>query len=304
LPAPEPVARQRQVVVVTGASGTCGREVLARLASQRDRYEVHTVGRQPLAFDGHILHELGKPLPADVLPSRLDAVVHCAALVDERAVGYAIIDANMRMSYNVAQYALAAAAGVFVNLSSIAVYGHQAGESVIDESTPLAPATVYGLSKALCETLCATTIGVAARCTSLRLGYVLGRGMQERTVVSRFAASLAAGKPLRLVNPDETRFPFVDARDVAAVVESLLSTPVPGVFNVVGDAEPTVREVAQELRRFFPCSPEVSEESVDPAKVSAPRIDNRRIKDALGVRFTPVASSLAYAIADIETTVP
>lgn len=270
-------------VLVTGASGLCGAHVADWLAADPDRFVVATTARRPLDRVEYVRHDLRTAIPDDVFPERLDAIVHCAAAVDEHAEGYDIVDDNLRAAVNLLALARARGARTIVNLSSIAVYGSSSAvPGAVAESAPLHPTSAYGLAKLLVESaLSAAGPGIAV--SHLRLSYVLAPEMPERYFLVRIAQRLAAGEPIEVVNADTTRFSFVEVEDVARACAAALEQRADGAFNLAADAQPTPREVIDAIATRHPDSASQRRMVEQPEVRFAPTFDTTRAKALLGV---------------------
>lgn len=252
-----------------------------------------STSRRPLDRGSHVEHDLRESLPLGRI-GPIDALVHCAANVDERSAGFDVIEANARLTYNAVRSALEVGARTIVLLSSTAVYGTPPRAPVVTEESPTEPSTSYGLSKVLSEVL-TSAMGSGARVVVLRLGYVLGTPAPERYFIRKFARAVEAGQTVRLRNADATRLSFVDTDDVAvACVRSILGE-ARGTYNLVGDAHPTVREVLQMVAQSLNAnSPPVTEDE-DPSTAFASVFPNDRAVRDLGLTFTPLAHSIEKA---------
>jgi nucleoside-diphosphate-sugar epimerase len=280
----------RPTVVVTGAGGVTGRQIVAAFESAQAR--VITVARRPLARADHISLDLADPIDEASLGSAV-GIVHCAAVVDEQRQDFGLVEQNLRMTYNVARYARAVGAAWFVNVSSIAVYG-LARPGPLDEDAEPRPETPYGLSKLLGEHLCRALLD-GTNVSSLRLGYVLGRPLPDRYLVRRLSDNFAAGRPVNVWNADLTRLSFVDARDVASSCLELARSGKAGVFNLVGDEWPTLREVATMLRELHGSAVEI-DDAASEERPLAVRIDNGRAKRERVFAPRPLAESLSWVL--------
>jgi nucleoside-diphosphate-sugar epimerase len=270
-------------VLVTGATGLCGAHVAERLAAQPERFAVWTLARRPLDRSSHVRHDLREPVGAGgPLPERLDAIVNCAAAVDERAHGYDVVDDNLRIAFNVAALARDRGVACVANLSSIAVYGAAAPNRPIGEAAPLRPVSSYGLAKLLAETMLSAALpGVAV--SHLRLAYVLAPEMPERYFLVRVARRLAAGEPVEVVNGDTTRMSFIEAADVARACEAALLRGAAGALNLVADDRPTAREVMAAIAAHHPASASRWRDVEQPAERLTQQFDTARAKELLGV---------------------
>jgi nucleoside-diphosphate-sugar epimerase len=210
-------------------------------------------------------------------------VIHCAALVDEGDETHRVVHANVESVKHIARYAVAAEAKVFVNFSSIAVYGNPHSPGFVDESQACDTTTQYGLSKRMGELLCEAAFEGRIRHIDLRLGYVLAPKMPKRAFFLQFAKKMKADQPIRLVNPDRTRFNFIGVVDLPGIVRRIIESSVAGSFNVVGDTHPTLREVFQTVRDRFPDYSGRIQVAEDADRVRDVRFANSKLKLGLGI---------------------
>jgi 2-alkyl-3-oxoalkanoate reductase len=269
-------------VLVTGASGLCGSHVFEHLSTRPDLFAVSTLARRAIDREGHFRHDLRNHIPEDLIPGRLDAVVHCAAVVDEQDESYEVVDANVRATFNLVAFARARGVSTIVNLSSIAVYGAPAEGSRVLEIDPLRPRTAYGVAKVLTETLISCRASEMA-VVHLRLGYVLAAVMPTRSFLVRIGRRLAANEPVEIVNPDSTRLSFIEVADVARACEAALVQATEGTFNLVADDRPTVREVTDAIAHHHPASLSPRQYLQRPGERFSQRFDTTRAKTLMGV---------------------
>lgn len=252
-------------ILVTGAGGNLGRALVPALAAAG-----HTVRR----FDFRALEDAGgESVVGDVrrlddvraAVSGVDAVVHAAALHGIHLSKWTPSDfweINATGTFHVYEAAREAGVGRVVLCSTMGVYGESArppesGWNVVDESLPLRPGDVYGLSKVLCEELGATygrRWGVTT--VALRLGMFVPEGSLERY-------------GFRLL------FGGVDDRDVARAALQALSHDPPGgydAFNIMAatpftaaDREALGRDPRAVLEAHWPgCGALLAARGIDP----------------------------------------
>lgn len=272
---PEP----QRTVLITGAAGLCGASIAAAL-DRRPGVQVLTTSRRALPRPGHVRHDLRSPFPSELVSSAIDAVIHCAAVVDEDTHDYSVVDDNLRMAFNTMSMAQAHGASVLINLSSIAVYGQTPSPPPISEASPLRPVTSYGLAKVLCETMLSTS---ASRVCHLRLAYVLAPTMPARYFIRRVASRIEASQPVEVVNPDSTRFSFIEVADVAGACLAALDRSAEGAYNLAADVRPTARDVIATIATHHPESTTTYSFVERPAERIEASFDTRRIKNLCGV---------------------
>ena len=228
-------------IVVTGAAGFLGGEVVAALLDRgelrgREVSRVVAVDRvAPTAGadDPRVVPVVGDIAEPGMLASVVqaaDVVFHLAAIVS----GQAEVDMDLGARVNVDATRLlldacrhTGTAPVVVFASSVAVYGG-ALPAVVDDATPLWPASTYGTQKAIGELLIADYT---------RKGFVDGRSLRLPTI------SVRPGAPNRAASSFLSgiiREPLAGLPAVCPVVpetEVWLASPDSAVANLVAGAE-------------------------------------------------------------------
>lgn len=143
----------------------------------------------------------------------------------------------------------------FVVASSMSVYGDPGTRDPIDESAPVAPASIYGLTKFDQEAMClmyGKMLGIPT--AALRFWNVYGPGQALHNpytgVLAIFANALLAGRNPTVYEDGLQTRDFVHVEDVAAAVVGMtLDTVASGVFNVATGVPTTIYDVARMLAR-------------------------------------------------------
>ena len=274
-------------VLVTGAGGVLGSEVLARLAA--DGHNIRAHDRMPLPRDLAAL--AGEVVVGDLRDSGqladalggVDAVVHAAALPSPNSAPEPeVFTNNVEASYHVLDAAGRAGVGRVVNISSLSAVGLAwAAREVSPESVPLTEEhqyvgdDVYGLSKYVGEQIAVT----ASR-------------RWQMTVVSLRFPFLGTGARLRRhlafvqADPGGDRgalWGWLDTRDAARAVAAALTRPLGGhvLLNVAAPDTTALIPTAELLRRYHPGT-----RIADPLEGFAAPISTRRSRGLLG--FTPI----------------
>jgi nucleoside-diphosphate-sugar epimerase len=233
-------------VLLTGASGFLG----GYLARGFNGEKLITLGRSPR--DG-IRCDLAVEVPT--LPP-CDLVVHAAgrahSVPHTSSEARAFFDVNATGTAHLLRaLERASRPASFVFISSVAVYGRQAGVA-IDESEPLLAHDPYGESKREAEAMVIDWCAASdVRCAILRLPLVAGAnppgnlGAMIRGIRRGYYFNVAGGKAARSV---------VLASDVAAIVPRAAEEG--GVYNLTDGIHPTFAQlsslIARQLERGTP----------------------------------------------------
>lgn len=234
-------------LLILGAHGFLGRHVHAHLSRQPDL--VVEAGPRSRALD---LSSVASGTWLDLLDrARPDAVVNCAGRTSGDLAE--LTRANVTLVEHLVEAVAACGRPVHVvHLGSAAEYGLHPG--AVDEDAPTRPTSPYGVTK-----LAGTRALLAARApfpvTALRVGNPIGRGQSEGSLPGR--AALEFQRAVQLGLPEVTfgdlsaRRDFIDARDLARAVETVLRhPPAEPVLNVGrGEAVPA-RPLIEELARL------------------------------------------------------
>ena len=238
-------------VLVTGGAGFVGSHVVDRLVE---------TGHQPVIFDlrrspyhnGDIASVRGDLDDLDALCRAMEgchAAIHLAAAADVDAVEKAPLDAersNARGTAHVLEAARRTGVARVIYASTIWVYSDTVA-SVHEEDTPLmAPAHLYTATKLAGEQYCRSYRALyGLESTVLRFGIPYGPRSRPTAVVPAFVRRALAGEPLTLAGDGLQSRRFVYVEDLAdGVVRALAPEAADRVYNLVGDTDVTIREIA------------------------------------------------------------
>lgn len=200
-------------VLITGSSGLIGRALVARLREQGHGVRLLDVNERDESQG-----DIRDGLRVGEAVEGCDGVIHLAALSrvvwgeKQPALCHAV---NVGGVQRVLEAALAAPLRPWVIFaSSREVYG-QPKASLVTETAPLRPVSVYGRTKVEGEAWVERAREAGLRASILRLSNVYGspRDHADR-VVPAFARAALLGTPLRVEGPDHA-FDFTHVEDVA-----------------------------------------------------------------------------------------
>lgn len=251
-------------VLVTGASGYLGRQVMAGLVLLREAGEV----RQIVALDVNPV-EAAQRLPGVVYATRdirepgletllnahgITTVVHLASIVtpgknSDRAFEYSV---DVGGTQRVLDACVAASTAHLIVSSSGAAYGYHADNAAwLSESDPIRGNQVfaYAWHKRLVEEMLAQAriSHPALKQTIFRIGTILGESVRNQ-ITDLFDKPRLIG----IIGADSP-FVFIWDQDVVGAILRAVRTGRDGIYNVAGDGALTLREIAQRMgKRVLP----------------------------------------------------
>jgi UDP-glucose 4-epimerase len=213
-----------------------------------------------------------------------------------RVVFFSVVNKSVRNSYddyleNVAMVrhlveamARHPVAGL-VYFSSADVYGRRPPVP-IDEDSPIAPDTWYGLAKYCGEWMLREPGAVACPVTILRIPGVYGAGPRDPSVIGRMVAGIR-GDGRIVVRGDGTALrDYVHVDDVCRVVDALLARGHAGVLNVATGQSVPVIEVALTVGASLEVSFEIVHEPAERTREFDLVFDTSRLRATLpGFKF-------------------
>lgn len=285
-------------VLITGATGFIGRQVVSRLRAAGFDIRIASRQQQRLAdaVDAVTLPGVDAPDPAFLaLMQDVSHVVHCAALnSDRRASDADYMAANATLTGRLAQAAAAGSGGRFVYLSSIRAVAGPGFSGTIDEATPAVPQDAYGRSKREGEIRMLGAYAAAGRAdaTALRLPPVYGKGMKGNMKALMRLADTALPLPSSALTGVRS---LISADAVADAVLHILttSTPLRPVY-VASDSLPVaMAEIVIAFRQGFGRPPRLFPTSPLPFRLAATLLGKRASWQGLAANQICDASLLA-----------
>lgn len=255
-------------VLVTGAAGALGRQVVATLRSSG--YNVVGTGR--IEGDGiETLWDLTQntgPQP-DCQPQ---VVVHAAAQVGRYSHSLAdatpFYDVNVTGALRVAQWCASKDVSRLIYISGALVYGEW-GERPKTEVDPVHPESAgpYAVSKWCGEQVLSLLVKAGTAVTTLRLSSLFGPGYAQGLIPTLLEKAKTSGK-IQLEPPFDDAFDLLHISDAAHTIECAIEGQRGGLWNVGGGRLCTIEEIARACAAQFDAQVTLSEASAQrPARI-------------------------------------
>jgi len=173
----------------------------------------------------------------------------------------------------------------FVYISTSSTYG-DFQYTPADEKHPLEPKDVYGATKLAADRIAISyfrTYGLPV--SIVRTSSVYGPGDLEKRATKNFVENALQGIPLELQGGGLQRRAFSYVKDVArGIVLAMKSKRSSGeVFNISGEKDNSIREVAETVRTFIPKA-EIKETGARAIDAAKGQLDISKARAMLGYR--------------------
>jgi len=241
-------------VLVTGGAGFIGSHVVDKLIDAGHEPVIFDV--RPSPYHPQVETVIGDMCVLDDMLRGADgceAIAHLAAAADVGEVQQDPIGSerlNARGTVNVLEAARQLEIGRVVYASTIWVYSDVEAAHVDEETALAPPAHLYTATKLAGELYCRSYRELySVESTVLRFGIPYGPRARPAAVIPIFVRKALAGEPLTLAGGGLQTRRFVYVEDLAdGVVAGLAPAAADRTYNLVGDEEVTIREIAERVR--------------------------------------------------------
>ncbi len=262
-------------IVITGAGGFIGSEVIRALLEEEDTQAVclSRQAKEDADTDRVVWRQTDYSAQSLVeVMEGADAVIHLAAVRGTTGT-MADYQINELLTENILLAMGECGIRRMVFASSIAVYSDLA-MMPWTEDMRLSPKTLYGITKAACEHLCfyyAKKYGFT--CAAIRIAQVLGPGEKRRVMTNVFMELAAAGRQLHVMGKSRAKRQYIYSKDLAHILIEAAKREGNEVVNAGMDEAHTNLEIARMINEAFGSQVPVdyddsSEETIEPSIMS------------------------------------
>lgn len=243
-------------VLITGATGLIGKEVLSLLIKD---YECWAVGRQPILNEKihFIQQDIGKPFDLSKFPEQVDYVIHLAQSDEHNDFGKnrkQIFDVNVYGTMQLLDYGVRAKIKKFLFASSGGVYGQLKGVSSEgemfreDEIFTVNDTLNFYQSTKLCMEILAQNYKNYYDIITFRFFFVYGSGQKSNMLFPRLIENIKKEKVIYIGSLNDIRMPPIYKTDAAkCVYKALREIQGIHIFNIAGKEIVTLGEIVEKI---------------------------------------------------------
>lgn len=242
-------------VLITGATGFVGRQVLHHILTQNVRVTLVLRKNKQEALPDHPIVEAVISTPdlfaetetwwANALQG-IDTLIHIAWYAEPGL--YLQSSKNMdclQGTLNMAKGAALAGVRRFVGIGTC--FEYDLSQGMLSVATPLKPLTPYAGAKAASYFALSQWLPTKAiEFAWCRLFYLFGEGEDARRLVPYLHAQLAAGAPAELTSGNQIR-DFIDVAEAGRLIASAALDTIVGPINICTGMPITVRQMAEKI---------------------------------------------------------
>jgi len=254
-------------IIVTGANGFIGAEIVKALAARGDEVAAFDVVVGPALKSLQERYAKVRSVPGEITEwqhiaslirdVKPDAIVHCAAIVGVIASAdapFATMRVNIGGSLNVFESMRLFGVKRVINLSTEEVYGHFSSDR-ITEDHPCFPVMPYGISKFAVEQLgrdYRRNHGVDV--IHLRTCWVYGPGLPRARVPKTLVDAAVQGRPLHVAAGGDFRVDHVYIDDLVRGVLAALDKREHrhDVYHLSSGEAPSLYEIVDIIKELVP----------------------------------------------------
>jgi nucleoside-diphosphate-sugar epimerase len=246
-------------VLVTGATGFIGRQLVRRLKSEG--LDVYGISRNGGVIDNSIVDAVNladaKQIEIWQKGKNLDAIIHTAAQIPSNFRGSDAQEcfmSNIGAMLNVLHLAISYKCHL-IYTSSTSVYGTiQRSDQPVTEAHAN-PDNFYSNSKYVGDVLCQQMAqSDSLSYTSLRISAPYGPGCKRSTVINIFLKYALTGQNITLYGSGERTQDFTYIDDVVEAIWLGLSKRPTGIFNIASGNPVSMKTLAQTVLQAIPTS--------------------------------------------------
>lgn len=240
-------------ILITGCSGYIGSNLILNLLTQG--HHIFCISKSASCPHSsktiHLQYDLSKFLNYDILPSRLDCIIHLAAVMSASINPSDMFLTNTYSTFNLLEYGKSVNVQKFIFASSGAVYGYS--EEPLYETSPVKPMSIYGLTKYQSEQLIKYYENYFSTII-LRLSFPYGHG-QERGIMCQLRNNVLRKEKIFIFNNGNPKINPTYVSDVIEAINRSITVDGHHILNICGDDNANILELSLLIAEYYNATP-------------------------------------------------
>ena len=244
----------KKTVIVTGANGLLGRQLVDLLADKWDvKAIVQSIPSNPIDGIDYRVLDFSCEWSIGALPEKVDSIIHLAQSahfrdIPERALE--VFQVNIASTARLLDYAWRAGAKSFIYASSGGIYG--GGGQTFQENSPItAPGTLgYYLGSKVSGEALASSYAKFMRIMILRFFFIYGKRQNRTMLIPRLFDSIRDGRPVLIQGEHGLHLNPIHVVDAALAVAAALESENSAIYNIAGPEILPLRALCSEIEQL------------------------------------------------------
>jgi UDP-glucose 4-epimerase len=250
------------MILVTGASGFIGKHLLKALIEEYGKEHILALTSTRISECPYLLHynySFDEEYFLRAGFNSIDTIIHLGAFIpksnnqanDRKECNSNIINTSVLLAAKIPTLKK------FIFISSVDIYGKS---SLISETTPQEPVSLYGASKLYCEKMVLNWAEVSNRTHQiLRIGHTYGPGEEAyQKIIPNTMRNLLHQKTVQLWGSGEEIRAFIYIDDVVkAILNAVKLEESVGVVNLVSAQQVSIKKLIEKIITISNCQSQI-----------------------------------------------
>lgn len=268
-------------VLITGVNGLIGSTIAEHLLGS---YEVIGTSIEESNITGldfkYIKSDITEKNTLELLPEKIDVVVHCAAIITHDNYSNLLLNANCIGVQNIAAYANGAGCERLIYFSSLPIIGKPSIIPITEEH-PINPPTVYHITKYFGEQVLQLLMG-EDKVVIFRIPSPIGRKTAPNKIVPVFVKNAIENVDYNLLGRGRRIQNYIDVRDIARAVECAIVKNASGIFNIASEKSYSNKELAELCIELFESKSSIHYNGIDKEEDYQWVVSTKKAHEVLG----------------------
>lgn len=237
-------------ILITGATGLIGQEVLSLLINEYDCWVVgrHIIDKEKIHF---IQQDIGKPFALNKFPEQVDYIIHLAQSDehnDFQNCRNEMFNVNVYGMMQLLNYGVKAKAKKFLFASSGGIYGSLGKTVSEDRAVTISDSMNFYQRTKLCMEILARNYQVYFNIITFRFFFVYGKDQKENMLFPRLIKNIAENEIITVGALEDIKMNPIYKTDAARCVYIALKK-INGsqIFNIAGDDITSLGVIAKKI---------------------------------------------------------